>query len=81
MLLDIIKQKDREGNLTDIFLVMQLEETDLRMLLKNGQNLNFGNEHVKTVLYNILCAANFMQKANILHRDIKPANILLNRYL
>lgn len=69
-----------KGQLTDIFLVMDLEDTDLRLLMKHGSNLQFGKEHVKTILYNIICAANFMAKANVIHRDIKPANILLNRY-
>jgi len=34
--------------------------------------------HIITILYNILCATQFMHSANIIHRDIKPANILIN---
>ena len=34
--------------------------------------------HIITILYNILCATQFMYSANIIHRDIKPANILIN---
>jgi mitogen-activated protein kinase 1/3 len=35
-------------------------------------------EHVITILYNILCAVNLMHSSNVMHRDIKPANILLD---
>ena len=34
--------------------------------------------HIITILYNILCAVQFMHSANIIHRDINPANILIN---
>lgn len=30
------------------------------------------------LMYNALCALNFLHSANIVHRDIKPANLLLN---
>ena len=48
--------------------------------MKCGANLSFGKQHVKTVLYNMLCAANFISSANVMHRDLKPANILINRF-
>ena len=35
-------------------------------------------EHIITILYNILCAVNFMHSTNVMHRDIKPANILID---
>lgn len=35
-------------------------------------------EHVKCLIYNILCSVNFIHSANLLHRDIKPANILID---
>jgi mitogen-activated protein kinase 1/3 len=59
---------------------MEKEESDLRQFMKCGANLSFGKQHVKTVLYNMLCAANFIASANVMHRDLKPANILINRF-
>ena len=37
----------------------------------------FTEEHVVIILYNLLCAVNFMHTTNIVHRDLKPANILI----
>ena len=49
-----------QGDFNDVFLVMEQEETDLRLLMKSGNSLSFGKDHVKTILYNIFCAANFL---------------------
>jgi serine/threonine protein kinase len=42
------------------------------------KNLVFEEEHALIVLYNTLCALNFLHSAKIIHRDIKPSNILIN---
>lgn len=34
--------------------------------------------HIKTVVYNIICAVKYIHSADVLHRDLKPANILIN---
>ena len=61
-----------------IFLVMELETTDIRTLLHNGGKIEFEEDHLKHIMYNLLCAVHFMDSANIIHRDLKPANILMN---
>lgn len=73
-LLDVIVSKDSKH----IFLIMELETTDIRSLLHNGGKIEFSEDHLKHIMYNLLCAVNFMDSANIVHRDIKPANILMN---
>ena len=40
--------------------------------------VEFTEDHLLQLLYNLLCAMNYMHSANIMHRDIKPANLLVN---
>ena len=35
-------------------------------------------DHVITLLYNQLCALNFLHSTNIIHRDLKPGNLLVD---
>ena len=57
---------------------MEYVDCDLTNILKNAGKIEFDEDHVITILYNILCAVNVIHSANIIHRDIKPANILLD---
>ena len=41
-------------------------------------NTELEESHVITILYNQLCALNFIHSANIIHRDLKPANFLID---
>lgn len=62
----------------EIFLVMDYIELDLKRIFTTTQPPCFTESHVVTIMYNVLCALNFMHSANVIHRDIKPANILIN---
>ena len=42
------------------------------------EDFEFTDEHIKVVLYNLLCSINFLHSANVVHRDLKPANILID---
>ena len=57
---------------------MKLETTDLRSLISSSGKVEFEDEHLKHLMYNLLCALNFMDSAGIVHRDLKPGNILIN---
>ena len=61
-----------------VFIVMEYIESDLRKLLKNSKDIEIDDQHIVTILYNILCALNTIHSANVIHRDIKPANILID---
>ena len=61
-----------------IFIVMEYFDSDLKKLLTTSDDLAFTEDHVITIMYNILCALNMVHTSNIMHRDIKPANILID---
>lgn len=45
-------------------------------MLKSGLFLT--PMHIKTILYNLLCALYYIHSAQVLHRDLKPANVLVD---
>lgn len=65
-------------NLTDIFIVMNFMRNDLKKVLQQD-NTGFNEKHTTTILFRLLCAIDFIHKANVMHRDIKPGNILLDQ--
>jgi mitogen-activated protein kinase 1/3 len=78
-LYDIIIAGDMD-TFDSIFLVMDYTTHDIKKMLnsKIGPNFSFTEDHCITIIYNLLCAMNFMHSANIVHRDIKPSNILID---
>ncbi len=61
---------------TTLYIVMDYAESDLKKIIKSSINLEM--LHIKTIIYNLLCAIKFLHDSNVLHRDLKPANVLLN---
>ena len=57
---------------------MEIGELDLRKLLDTVPNTELDEEHITTILYNALCAMNYIHSTNIIHRDLNPSNILIN---
>ena len=44
--------------------------------IKNGTVLE--DDHIKTILYNALCAIQFLHSANLVHRNLSPSTILID---
>jgi mitogen-activated protein kinase 1/3 len=80
-LLDIITPKNATSEDIDtLFIVMDHVETDLGKVIKSTSQCKLDKHHVRNIVYNLLCALNFLSSANVIHRDIKPGNILMNKY-
>ena len=80
-LLDIViptkKCKDGKEKFEDIFIIMEHYHQNLNCVFTRVKSNSFTEEHVITIMYNMLCAVKFLHSANVIHRDLKPSNILL----
>ena len=57
---------------------MEYMPRDLRRILNMGKKLDLTEKHVITIMFNILCAVEFLHSTNLMHRDCKPANLLVD---
>ena len=70
-----ILQPANLAEMTDVYIIQTLMETDLRMLLHTKW---LSSDHVCYILYQVLCGLKYIHSTNVLHRDLTPTNLLLN---
>lgn len=72
---------DENGQMSfsDVFLVMNSTHNHptLSNLFKNLKEGSFTVDHALTITYNLLCAVNFLNSANLWHGNIKPNNVVI----
>lgn len=67
----------RPGGSDDLFIVMELMDSDLHRVVSSKQVLTA--EHVSCMLCQILLGVQALHSVGILHRDLKPGNVLVSR--
>ena len=73
---EILKPKESPADFKDIYIVLDLMESDLHRIIHSKQELT--DEHVRYFLYQMLRGLKYIHSANVIHRDLKPSNLLVN---
>eukprot|EP00632_Arachnochrysis_sp_CCMP2950_P007176 CAMPEP_0185709096 /NCGR_PEP_ID=MMETSP1164-20130828/27936_1 /TAXON_ID=1104430 /ORGANISM="Chrysoreinhardia sp, Strain CCMP2950" /LENGTH=268 /DNA_ID=CAMNT_0028376569 /DNA_START=420 /DNA_END=1223 /DNA_ORIENTATION=+ len=68
----------RADGFRDLYIILDLMETDLASVIKSPQPLS--DDHVQFFLYQVLRGVKFLHTAvpTVTHRDLKPRNLLVN---
>ena len=79
-LIDVIISSDEKvfslAKANGLFIVIEYFESDLKKFIH--ADIKLSEEHIIIIVYNTLCALNYIHSSDVMHRDIKPANILVN---
>ena len=70
------EEEEKEEDFADVYLIMELMDTDLNQIIKSNQTLL--RDHVIYFLYQTLLVLKHIHDCGILHRDLKPSNLLVN---
>jgi len=75
-LLDIVHPETSIDDFQDVYMVLDLMESDLHRIIRSRQTLS--DDHVQFFLSQILKGLKYTHSAGVLHRDLKPSNLLVN---
>lgn len=73
---DLFAPFDADGNFDEIYLVMEVADSDLRKMLK--RDFTLPELHVRRLFYTLLLGLRHLHALGVWHRDLKPANCLVN---
>lgn len=73
----VISLKQKPSNWTELYIVMELADSDLKRLCRTPVFLM--EEHGRQVIYNLLVGVRYLHSTGVWHRDLKPANVLVNQ--
>ena len=62
---------------SDVFVVTDYQSKNLSNLFEFVKADNFTLDHALTIVYNLLCAVNFLHSADLCQLDLMPENIFL----
>ncbi|CUI15022.1 mitogen-activated protein kinase 7, putative [Bodo saltans] len=72
---DLLYPRQSKDTFRDLYIVTELLDTDLHLVLKSRQPLE--EDHLRFIIYQLLKSLIFTHSSGIIHRDLKPGNLLL----